>query len=146
MEAKQSGAGIQGPPSMAKAILTGKCPVCRSGEVFRAPMWNLKQFIFTHSNCPHCGVQFEPEPGFFIGAMYVNYACNVATIAAVGLFVWLVFNPVSIFAYAIPIIAAVVMTIPITTRLSRMIMLHVFGPFRFDPSRYQAQGTKTVLP
>lgn len=90
----------------------------------------------THTHCPHCHIKYEPEPGFFWGSMYINYGFNVATIAAVGLLVWYFFNPESIFAYALPIIAAIVVTIPLTTRFSRMVMLHVFGPFRFDPDKY----------
>ena len=28
--------------------------------------------------CPHCQFKFEKEPGFFFGAMYVNYGLTVA--------------------------------------------------------------------
>jgi uncharacterized protein (DUF983 family) len=137
MEAELMETKKNAPPGMFKAIVNGRCPVCRSGDVFRAPLWNVKEFLFTLPNCPHCGVAYEPEPGFFTGAMYVNYAFNVATIAVVGLLVWWVANPDSIFAYAIPIMAVVIVTIPMTSRISRMVMLHVFGGFRFDPAKFQ---------
>ena len=102
-------------------------------------MWNLGGFLATHKNCPHCGTQYEPEPGFFWGAMYINYAFNVGTIAAIGLATWILFDPSSIFAYFIPIFLGIVVTIPFTTRLSRMIMLHAFGPFHFDEEKYHAE-------
>src|ERR1044071_5202207 len=30
-----------------------------------------------HSNCPQCGLKFEREQGYFVGAIYVNYAATV---------------------------------------------------------------------
>lgn len=26
-----------------------------------------------HTECAHCGLKFEREPGFFLGSVYVNY-------------------------------------------------------------------------
>jgi hypothetical protein len=36
-----------------------------------------------HPRCPHCGVKFEREPGFFLGSIYVNYGLTalIATVA-----------------------------------------------------------------
>ncbi|WP_337993123.1 DUF983 domain-containing protein [Sphingobacterium oryzagri] len=31
-----------------------------------------------HKHCPHCGLKFEMEPGFFYVSMFVSYALNVA--------------------------------------------------------------------
>ena len=30
------------------------------------------------SHCPHCALKYEREQGYFIGAMYINYAATVA--------------------------------------------------------------------
>jgi hypothetical protein len=40
-------------------------------------------------HCPHCGVKFEREPGFFLGSIYFNYGLTalLATAAYVALFV-----------------------------------------------------------
>jgi uncharacterized protein (DUF983 family) len=137
---KGTGSKIEGgqAPGLAKAIFSGRCPVCRKGDVFTNKAWDLGGFLKTHKNCPHCETKYEPEPGFFWGAMYINYGFNVATIAIIGLLVWQLFHPESIFAYTLPIIAGIILTIPITTRFSRMIMLHVFGPFLFDPKKFKS--------
>ena len=37
------------------------------------------------SNCAHCGLKFEREQGYFIGAIYINYAATIA-IAVPGFF------------------------------------------------------------
>ena len=37
--------------------------------------------LFTmHDRCPACGLLFEREQGYFVGAIYVNYAVTVALI------------------------------------------------------------------
>jgi uncharacterized protein (DUF983 family) len=38
-----------------------------------------------HSHCRHCGLRFEREQGYFVGAIYINYAATVA-IAVPGFF------------------------------------------------------------
>lgn len=43
-----------------------RCPLCGQGQLF-------KGLFATHENCPHCGVKFEREPGFFLGSIYINY-------------------------------------------------------------------------
>jgi hypothetical protein len=34
-----------------------------------------------HRTCPGCGLAFEREPGYFLGAMYFSYALAVAAAA-----------------------------------------------------------------
>jgi hypothetical protein len=34
-----------------------------------------------HRTCPDCGLPFEREPGYFLGAMYFSYALAVASVA-----------------------------------------------------------------
>ncbi|HHG84589.1 MAG TPA: DUF983 domain-containing protein [Bacteroidetes bacterium] len=124
-------------PSMMNAIMKGHCPECRKGAFFRYPLFKWTTgFLDSHKNCPHCGLKYEVEPGFFWGSMYINYAFNVATIAAVAIFVYVLIRPESIWAYIIPIISSVVVSVPPSTRFARMIWVHVFGPFKFDKNKY----------
>jgi uncharacterized protein (DUF983 family) len=59
--------------------------------------------------CAHCGLAYEPEQGFFLGAMYVNYAVTVSVGLGTVLFVdWL--HPMSLtsqLSIAIPLMALV---------------------------------------
>ena len=50
-----------------QALRRGLCPVCRNGRIF-AGRWRMNEI------CPGCGKRFEPEPGYFVGAMYISYA------------------------------------------------------------------------
>jgi hypothetical protein len=36
-----------------------------------------------HKACPHCGLVFEREPGFFLGSIYINYGVT-ALIVSIG--------------------------------------------------------------
>lgn len=47
-----------------------RCPRCQSGALFRGPM-------AMHGACPHCGLDLEPDPGFYLGSIYANYAATV---------------------------------------------------------------------
>jgi uncharacterized protein (DUF983 family) len=51
------------------------CPRCGAPTLFRGP--------FTmNERCARCHLVFEREPGYFIGAIYINYAATVIPIVA----------------------------------------------------------------
>jgi uncharacterized protein (DUF983 family) len=54
-----------------------RCPNCGSGDIFTA-------WFRMRERCPTCGLRFEREAGFFVGALFVNFA-----ITEVLLFVWI---------------------------------------------------------
>jgi len=39
--------------------------------------------------CPVCGLKFEREQGYFLGAMYISYAVALITIVALAVVFWL---------------------------------------------------------
>jgi uncharacterized protein (DUF983 family) len=49
-----------------------KCPRCRKGSLFTGPL-RIKNALEMPTHCAHCGLKFEPEPGFYYGAMFVSY-------------------------------------------------------------------------
>jgi uncharacterized protein (DUF983 family) len=48
-----------------------------------------------YGGCVHCGLKFEREQGYFIGAIYVNYAATVM-IAVPGFFILDAFTTITI--------------------------------------------------
>jgi uncharacterized protein (DUF983 family) len=48
-----------------------------------------------HSNCRQCDLQFEREQGYFVGAIYINYAATIG-IAVPGFFLLDAFTGMSI--------------------------------------------------
>jgi uncharacterized protein (DUF983 family) len=55
-----------------------RCPRCGVGRLFRGPFKMLQ-------NCAECHLRFEREQGYFIGAIYLNYAATVI-VAVAGYF------------------------------------------------------------
>jgi len=51
-----------------------RCSLCGRGKLFRGWLRMNKQ-------CPHCGVTFEREPGFFLGSIYINYGLTALIVA-----------------------------------------------------------------
>ena len=41
-----------------------------------------------HDRCPGCGLLFNREPGYFLGAMYISYGLALALIVVVGAALW----------------------------------------------------------
>ncbi len=48
-----------------------KCPRCTRGPLFYG-------LFKMHPECPQCYLKYEREQGFFVGAIYLNYAATVA--------------------------------------------------------------------
>ncbi len=46
----------------------------------------FQSFFSMHAHCPNCRIKYEREQGYFVGAIYVNYAATVL-IAMPGYFV-----------------------------------------------------------
>ncbi|WP_230392287.1 DUF983 domain-containing protein [Pontibacter sp. FD36] len=112
--------------SFLYSVATAKCPRCREGNMFPEGTLYSPRFADMHANCPCCGQVFEPEPGYYYGAMYVSFAFNVA--------IFLVFLFVMYQAgveVTIPMMMAlvgitVVGLLPIIFRLSRSLWIHIF--------------------
>ncbi|MFD1186323.1 DUF983 domain-containing protein [Pontibacter rugosus] len=79
-----------------------------------------------HHSCPCCGQAFEPEPGYYYGAMYVSFAINVA-IFLVSLFILYQFVEEVTMGMMIGMVAVVVVGfLPIIFRLSRALWINIF--------------------
>lgn len=55
-----------------------RCPRCSEGPLYRKPFQ-------MRAHCPHCNLKYEREQGYFVGAIYINYAATIA-VAVPGFF------------------------------------------------------------
>jgi uncharacterized protein (DUF983 family) len=60
-------------PVMFTRGITRRCPRCGSGGLFR-------RWLTMVADCPRCGLHFEREEGFFLGAMVVNIIITEGTL------------------------------------------------------------------
>ena len=89
-----------------------------------------------NETCPHCGVGFEPEPGFYQGAMFVGYAFTVAVIVIVGLLLYYLGDP-SEWVYIGIVTAVMLLLSPLNYRYSRILYLTFFGGLKYNPGLSQ---------
>jgi uncharacterized protein (DUF983 family) len=120
-------------PSYPTALLHGKCPRCRQGNIFAFSLSeNLFHFNKMNETCPHCEVRLEPEPGFYQGAMYVGYAITIACIVVVSMVLYFLAGNPSEWVYIGSVIGLMVLLIPINYRYSRILYLYMFGGIKYD--------------
>lgn len=115
----------------SNALLHMKCPRCQSGNMFATTTFS-KQFMHMKSHCEVCNLNYEIEPGFYWGAMYVSYAITVALMLIVGAAVYFIGRNPDSWVYLSCIIASFILASPFTYRYARVIMLYYFSPVRFD--------------
>ncbi|MBK9191840.1 MAG: DUF983 domain-containing protein [Crocinitomicaceae bacterium] len=116
------------------SILNNKCPVCHEGDFFiTGKAYDLKNFGKNHTRCSHCGHKYEMETGFFYGAMYVSYALAVAFSVAIFVAIAVLFPASPYYVYIAAILTGIVVLMPITFRLSRLIWMNLF--YHYQPEK-----------
>ncbi|MDX5321120.1 MAG: DUF983 domain-containing protein [Bacteroidota bacterium] len=103
--------------------------------MFTHSVFNPGKFQQMHQHCPVCGINFEPETGFYWGAMYISYAVTVAMSVTIGVAMRVLLGPdININYYIFTIIGAMILLAPVSFRVSRAIMLHFISPIKYDPN------------
>ena len=108
-----------------RAIVASRCPRCLVGRVWRSA-------FAINARCPHCGLLFEREPGYWTGAMVASYALGVPLLALLALVVWAAtrWDIVAVLLVADALFLALV---PSVWRYSRVVWLHL--DWLLDPVR-----------
>ena len=111
-----------------QADMHERCPRCREGPLFRAPLWHCG--IAVHECCPVCGLRYEREPGYFLGAMYISYALSIPAVLVLILAIWYF----SRWPYDVVIGAAVVAWLPFVPAVTRWArVLWIYFDRHMDP-------------
>ena len=85
-----------------------------------------------NERCAVCGLKFEREPGYFLGAMYISYGLALGTIALIAVGLWAgtgwPITKASIWAVGLFLPLA-----PTLTLLARVLWIYLDQSF--DPAR-----------
>src|SRR5579872_3482015 len=115
--------------SAMRGILGALCPRCRTGKIFRRSVW---LFPGMHERCPACGLKYEREDGYFLGAMYISYALGIGAITALAALVWAVLKWTLIQS----VVAGIVLFLPLAPVLTWMArVLWIYMDQAIDPDR-----------
>lgn len=77
-----------------------------------------------HERCPGCGLKFEREPGYFLGAMYISYGLGLGAITILSALVWEVLK----WPLIKSVIGGVVLflpLVPLLTWLARVLWIYL---------------------
>jgi uncharacterized protein (DUF983 family) len=108
------------------SILHSKCPRCQKGDLYPdVNPYHLKKMTAMYPECSNCKQSFDPEPGFYYGAMYVSYGLTVALAIFIIILTVFIFSLESFWVISI-ISSAIVILSPLTLRFSRNIWLNMF--------------------
>lgn len=66
---------LPGPTKLLGRGLFRRCPRCGGGKLF-------SNWVTMKPRCPRCGMCFEREEGFFLGAFVVNFGVMLISLAA----------------------------------------------------------------
>lgn len=121
-----------GKGSKIYGIVNSKCPRCHEGDMFpNKNPYNLSRLTEINDRCSVCNQNFNPEPNYYYGAMYVSYGYTVALFVAsyilgsviIGLGMW---ETIALLVTLLIILA------PYLFRLSRVTWLHINVHYRKD--------------
>ncbi|WP_019947054.1 DUF983 domain-containing protein [Hymenobacter aerophilus] len=128
-------------PAAAGSALAGivqqRCPRCRRGPLFTHSALNLAHFTEMPAHCPVCNLAYEPEPGFYWGAMYISFGFSTGMMLVIGFLVYHLLGDPDTWVYITAVAVMAVLMTPFSLRYSRTLMLYLFGGVDYNP-RYAA--------
>ena len=79
---------IDARASTLAAIFRQRCPRCRRGRIFDSSIYcGLPRMC---ERCSICGLKFQREEGYFLGAMYISFGLALLVIALIAVLLWVV--------------------------------------------------------
>lgn len=116
--------------SLISSMWKNKCPRCRVGTLFVEP-FVLAKPLNMPQRCVHCNLKFEPEPGFYFGAMFISYIISSFILLLVAGICVIYFDMTAEGMMVIVILIGAMMYLKLL-RLSRSIWIHITE--RYDPT------------
>jgi uncharacterized protein (DUF983 family) len=98
------------------AILTQRCPVCLRGQIFRS-------FLEIYKQCPHCGVTYEREHGYFLNSMFIAYTAGFLVLIPSAFYLFWIDASIPFFSTVI--IVETILIWPVIFRYSRVLWMHM---------------------
>lgn len=109
------------------SISSFKCPRCHEGDMFPAgTLYSPTKFAKMYPHCQCCGQNFDPEPGYYFGAMFISYAISTALFIATWIGLTFLVEEVTLLMITIVIVLIVMGLLPVNFRLSRVLWIHLF--------------------
>ncbi|AKQ44664.1 hypothetical protein TH63_01925 [Rufibacter radiotolerans] len=121
-----------GKGSKLYSIAKLKCPRCHEGDLFENnSLLGYSKMSKMLDHCPVCQQVYEPEPGYYYGAMFISYGLTAGpTLAIVGLMM-LFSEELTLWMFMGALLLSLVLFMPAIFKLSRAIWINIF--ISYDP-------------
>ncbi|MCE7056600.1 DUF983 domain-containing protein [Algoriphagus sp. AGSA1] len=83
-----------------------------------------------NKNCSNCGQSFEPEPGYYFGAMFISYGINTALFIAAWVALSVIYPDYSLKLLLALLGLTVLIFLPFIYRVSRSIWISIFVRYK----------------
>ena len=81
-------------------------------------------------SCPVCGLKFEREQGYFLGAMYVSYLVSIPPVGLLVMLIWKLTGRLTDVSIAAAFLAYLPF-VPVVARFARIVWMYIDQAF--DP-------------
>ena len=119
------------PKSLITAIAQAKCPKCREGNMFPVAPISYRKLTVINSSCPVCEASLIPEPGFYDGAMYINYAFSVASMFTSLVAINVLVAEPKLWMYLSTVVGLTICLMPAMLRYSKTLYLYGVGKLKY---------------
>lgn len=123
--------------SKAYSIFGFKCPKCHEGDLYETPTFSFRLPFDMPEHCPYCRQSYNPEPGFYYGAMFVSYIFTAWFCILFAMFFHWVLDWSLAASFGL-LIAVCALFFVYIFRLARSVWLNI--TFKYDP--HQAELAK----
>jgi uncharacterized protein (DUF983 family) len=113
--------------SKTLAILEGKCPRCREGNIFEVSMASFRKITAIRDHCPVCNKSLHPEVDFYFGAMFMSYVLSVVLVAVTMVTLNVIFEDPSLTMYLVSVVVVNIILMPLMLRFSKVLYLYMVG-------------------
>lgn len=119
------------------AIWNYKCPRCKKGDMYKKP-FKVSDPLAMHPRCENCDLDFEPEPGFYFGALIISYGISswMLLLPALTLVLYFDWSVMAAMLFTLSFAAVTYLKI---LRISRAIYLHLM--MRYDKNLENSQNS-----
>ena len=96
----------------------------------RGKLLNPTKFSVMNKSCSHCDQSFEPEPGYYFGAMFISYSINIAVFITALVVLTLLKPDYSLTLLLSFLGVAAIVFLPFIYRISRSIWIAIFISYK----------------
>jgi uncharacterized protein (DUF983 family) len=117
-----------------RAIFGARCPQCHEGKLFPVSVVSFRKLSDINKKCSVCGANFQSEPDFYYGAMYISYAFSVALVITVLTAINVLIDDPELWMYLTTMVVGNIVLMPLMLRYSKVLYLYLAGKLKYRGS------------